>query len=167
MEELTIGHFKLQSKLGAGGMGEVYLAHDTKLDRQVAIKLLPDTVRYDAVLRERFFQEARSASALNHPNVCTIYELGDQDPAQPYICMEFVDGETLESKLKRETTLPLEEACEIISQVAQALQAAFSSGIVHRDLKPGNISINHDGIVKILDFGLAKRLTGWRAACNR
>ena len=140
-------------------MGEVYLAHDTKLDRQVAIKLLPDTVRYDAVLRERFFQEARSASALNHPNVCTIYELGDQDPAQPYICMEFVDGETLESKLKRETTLPLEEACEIISQVAQALQAAFSSGIVHRDLKPGNISINHDGIVKILDFGLAKRLT--------
>ena len=159
MEERTIGQFKLQSKLGAGGMGEVYLAHDTKLDRQVAIKLLPDAVRYDAVLRERFFQEARSASALNHPNVCTIYELGDQDPAQPYICMEFVDGETLETKLKGETPLSLEETCEIISQVAQALRTAFSSGIVHRDLKPANISITHDGIVKILDFGLAKRLT--------
>ncbi len=140
-------------------MGEVYLAHDTKLDRKVAIKLLPDSVRYDATLRERFFQEARSASALNHPNVCTIYELGDQDPTQPFICMEFVDGETLKDKIDGGVQLEVNEICNIVQQVTRALTAAFEKGIVHRDLKPANISITQEGVVKILDFGLAKRLS--------
>ena len=139
-------------------MGEVYLAHDTSLQRQVAIKLLPERLCADENLRQRFLQEARSASALNHPNVCTIYEVGETGSGQPYICMEFLDGESLEQVISDNTSLPIPRICEIVRQIVTALCSAFEKQIVHRDLKPGNVSINSQDVVKLLDFGLAKRL---------
>ena len=154
----NIGHFKIDKKIGEGGMGEVYLAHDTSLQRQVAIKLLPERLCADENLRQRFLQEARSASALNHPNVCTIYEVGETGSGQPYICMEFLDGESLEKVISDNTSLPIPRICEIVRQIVTALCGAFEKRIVHRDLKPGNVSMNSQDVVKLLDFGLAKRL---------
>lgn len=153
-----IGHFQIQRKLGAGGMGEVYLANDTSLERQVAIKMLPENLCEDESLRQRFLQEARAASALNHPNVCTIHEVGETESGRPYICMEFIDGDSLEGVINENTTLSYERIGEIARQIAAALCAAYESRIVHRDLKPGNISINSQGVLKILDFGLAKKM---------
>ncbi len=148
-----IGRYEICSQLGAGGMGEVYLAQDTKLDRKVALKILPDDLGgHDRV--RRFLQEARAVSALNHPNILTIYEIDEIDSAQ-FIATEFIEGETLRARM-RIVPLKPSEAIDVGIQVASALCAAHSVGIVHRDIKPDNIMLRRDGIVKVLDFGIAK-----------
>jgi serine/threonine protein kinase len=147
--------YRLLRKLGAGGMGEVFLAEDTRLGRQVALKLLAPELAKDEMHRRRFVREARSASALSHPNVCVIHEVGELDDGRPFIAMEFIEGLTLETRIEG-GPIPIEEAVSIIVQVADALEAAHSRGIVHRDIKPANISVDARGQVKVLDFGLAK-----------
>ncbi len=149
-----IPHYRIVNKLGEGGMGEVYLAQDTKLERRVALKVLPDEVAADGERLKRFGQEARAASALNHPNILTIYEIGEFEAAN-YISTEFVDGDTLRDLLHSKT-ISLEKTLDIAIQAASALAAAHEAGIIHRDIKPENIMIRHDGLVKVLDFGLAK-----------
>ncbi len=162
MKGRGIGHYKVLSKLGSGGMGEVYLAQDTTLGRKVAIKLLPDRFTLEADRIRRFQQEARSASALNHPNILTIYEIGEVEN-RPYIATEFIDGRTLRHFISG-GSLKLGEALEVAIQITGALQAAHEAGIVHRDIKPENIMIrSRDRIAKVLDFGLAK-LAGQPAA---
>ncbi|HWF89388.1 MAG TPA: protein kinase [Pyrinomonadaceae bacterium] len=151
-----IGRYEICSQLGAGGMGEVYLANDTKLDRKVALKILPSDVvdeQSDERVR-RFIQEAKAVSALNHPNILTIYEI-DQIDARHFIATEFIDGETLRARIKK-GPLTATEALEVGIQVAGALSSTHDVGIIHRDIKPDNIMLRHDGIVKVLDFGLAK-----------
>src|SRR5262245_17298650 len=156
-----ISHYEILSRLGAGGMGEVYLAEDTKLGRKVALKLLPaEFTRDDGPVR-RFTQEARAASALNHPNILTIFEIGEANDAR-YIATEFIDGQTLRELLKGGRLSP-GAALDIGAQIAAALAAAHGAGIVHRDIKPENVMLRRDGIVKVLDFGLAK-LTEHRPA---
>src|ERR1041384_7955845 len=149
-----IGHYKVVSLLGVGGMGHVYLAEDAKLGRKVALKLLPTSYTRDGSRLRRFQQEARSASALNHPNILTIHELGEVGGRQ-FIATEFVEGETLREHLRR-GPLNLPETLDIAIQIAGALAAAHKAGIVHRDIKPENIMLRHDGYIKVLDFGLAK-----------
>ena len=153
----VIAHYRILRKLGAGGMGEVYLAHDTRLDREVALKLLPPDLADDPMRRRRFLTEAKAASALNHPNVCTIHEVSELAGPHLYIAMEFVAGETLTARAQS-ARLEIREIIEIGTQIADALDAAFVKGIVHRDIKPSNICLNERGHVKVLDFGLAKRL---------
>ncbi|MBO0860422.1 MAG: protein kinase [Chloracidobacterium sp.] len=153
----TISHYRILSKLGAGGMGEVYLAGDLKLGRRVALKLLPAKFTQDPERVRRFEQEARAASATSHPNILTIYEIGHVETetgVMHFMAMEFVEGETLRQRLKQ--GLKLDEAIEIAIQIASALAAAHGVGITHRDIKPENIMLRRDGYVKILDFGLAK-----------
>jgi len=150
----TLSHYRIISKLGAGGMGEVYLAQDTKLDRRVALKTLPADVAADQTRMRRFVQEAKAASALNHPNIITIHEIEHSDSLN-FIITEFIDGETLRLRM-RHAPIKLSEVLDVAIQCASALSAAHATGIVHRDLKPENIMIRFDGIVKILDFGLAK-----------
>ena len=150
----TIGHYVIRSLLGSGGMGEVYLARDTKLDRDVALKLLPAALADDPGRLRRFELEARSASALNHPAIVTIYDLG-QAESQPYISMELVDGQTLRQML-RAGTPTLRRTLQVTAPIADALAKAHEAGIVHRDLKPENLMVSNDGFAKILDFGLAK-----------
>ena len=148
-----IGRYEVLTLLGAGGMGEVYLAQDTKLDRKLAIKILPaDLVGQDRV--RRFIQEAKAASALNHPNIITIYEIDEIDSEQ-FIATEFIEGETLRDRIRKGAIHP-REAIDIAMQVASALTATHAVGVVHRDIKPENIMLRRDGIVKVLDFGLAK-----------
>src|SRR5882724_10659933 len=149
-----LSRYRIVSKIGAGGMGEVYLAHDTKLDRRVALKILPEVFAQDAERMRRFIQEAKSASALNHPNIITIHEIGDADGAH-FIATEYVEGETLSRRLRSEP-MSLRSAIDIAIQVASALQAAHDAGIVHRDIKPDNVMIRPDSFVKLLDFGIAK-----------
>ena len=150
-----LGRYEIRSQLGAGGMGEVYLAEDTILLRKVALKLLPSDLVQHRERLGRFRQEALSASALNHPNILTVYEIGEADSAR-FIATEYVDGKTLRQHLKL-SHLSLREALDVASQVASALAAAHKAGVVHRDIKPENIMIRHDdSIVKVLDFGLAK-----------
>ncbi len=149
-----IDHYTIVSKIGSGGMGEVYLANDGKLGRQVAIKLLPEAFTKDDDRLRRFQQEARTASALNHPNILTIHEIGETDSTK-YIATEYIDGETLRQKLNRER-LAVADAMEIAVQTASALAAAHEAGIIHRDIKPENIMLRRDNLVKVLDFGLAK-----------
>jgi predicted ATPase len=149
-----LGPYEVQSPLGSGGMGEVYRARDTRLGRSVAIKILPSNLSSDPERLGRFEQEARSASALNHPNIITIYELG-QDASTHYIAMELVEGKTLRELLASGLP-PIRKAIEIAAQVAEGLAKAHEAGIAHRDLKPENLMVSHDGYVKILDFGLAK-----------
>src|SRR5262245_19259454 len=156
-----IGHYKILSLLGAGGMGEVYLAEDAKLRRKVALKLLPAEFTRDAGRLRRFVQEAQAASALNHPNILTILEIGETNEAH-YIATEFIDGQTLRERLKGGKLSP-PAALEIAAQISAALAAAHGAGIVHRDIKPENVMLRRDGIVKVLDFGLAK-LTEHRPA---
>ncbi len=160
-EKLTIvepgrmlGHYKILNMLGAGGMGAVYLAQDSKLGRKIAIKMLPATFSTDSARLRRFQQEARAASATNHPNILTVHEIGEIDGAN-YIVTEFVDGETLRQRLNGER-LSFEVALDVAIQVASALEAAHQAGIAHRDIKPENIMLRRDGIVKVLDFGIAK-----------
>ena len=149
-----LGPYRILRPIGSGGMGEVYLAQDTRLGRRAAVKVLPASLSADQNRVQRFRQEARAASALNHPNILTIYEIGEQDSIL-FIASEFVEGRTLRS-LIREGDLRLVEALDIAIQAAGALAAAHNAGIVHRDIKPENIMVRPDGYVKILDFGLAK-----------
>src|SRR6266699_5812295 len=148
-----LGRYEIRSKIGAGGMGEVYLALDTELDRTVAIKILPETLASDQQRLQRFIQEARAASALNHPHILTIYEVGVTGNSR-FIATEFIDGETLRQRIS--AGLNLAEALEIAIQVGSALSAAHAAGIIHRDIKPENIMVRRDGYIKVLDFGLAK-----------
>lgn len=151
-----IGPYRIIERLGAGGMGEVYLAHDTRLSRLVALKLLPVYFASDEARLRRFQSEARAASALNHPNILTIYEVGESDGVY-FIATEFIDGKTI-GELMREQDLSLAEILDCVEQVASALTLAHAAGIVHRDIKPENIMRRHDGLLKILDFGIAKLL---------
>jgi eukaryotic-like serine/threonine-protein kinase len=146
--------YRILAPLGAGGMGEVYLAEDTRLGRKVALKLLPEELTKDPERVRRFIQEAKAASALNHPNIITIYEIG-QAGGRDYIATEYIEGETLREKARAERP-SLSSALEMASQIASALDAAHEAGIVHRDIKPDNIMVRRDGIIKVLDFGLAK-----------
>src|SRR6266403_4598055 len=148
-----LGPYEIIAPLGAGGMGEVYRAQDTRLDRSVAIKILSPAFSADSDRLRRFEQEARSASALNHPNIITIYELG-RDGSTRYIAMELVEGKTVRELMV--AGLPIRKAIEIAAQAADGLTKAHEAGIAHRDLKPENLMISNDGFVKILDFGLAK-----------
>jgi serine/threonine protein kinase/Flp pilus assembly protein TadD len=153
----SLGHYRIISKIGAGGMGEVYLAHDTKLDRRVALKILPAEFAEDKDRMSRFVLEAKSASALNHPNIITIYEINEFAQTH-FIATEFIDGKTLNEYVKS-NPLNFKSSLEIGIQIASALDEAHSAGIVHRDIKPDNVMIRPNGLVKILDFGIAK-LTG-------
>src|SRR5215217_4843206 len=150
----TIAHYRIVEPIGAGGMGAVYKAYDNKLQRVVALKLLPPEYVSQEDRRRRFFQEARAASALNHPHILTIYEVGEDD-SRPYIAMEYVEGDTLRKKIVS-NGLPLREALDIAIQIASGLARAHELGIIHRDLKPENLMLSRDGFAKILDFGLAK-----------
>jgi len=154
MIEEAISHYRILSKLGAGGMGEVYLAQDTKLDRKVALKILPADVAANRDRMERFVREAKAAAALNHPNIAHIYEIGEVDGLH-FIAMEYIEGDTLREKIHRERT-DLRKLLRYLQNVAEGLAKAHAAGIVHRDLKPDNIMITVDGHAKILDFGLAK-----------
>src|SRR5215510_10104385 len=149
-----IGQYEVTSPLGEGGMGVVFRAHDTKLQRDVALKLLPDHFADDPDRLVRFQREAQVLASLNHPKIAQIYGLEDST-SQRCIVMELVEGETLQERLKR-GPIPIEEALPIAKHVAEALEAAHEKGIIHRDLKPANIKLTHDGTVKVLDFGLAK-----------
>src|SRR5579862_9373197 len=149
-----LGPYEIVSPLGAGGMGEVYRARDTRLGRDVAIKVLPEALANDADRLRRFEQEARTVAALNHPNILGIHDIGNYS-GSPYLVSEFLEGKTLREKLK-DGPLPLRRASEYALGIAHGLAAAHEKGIIHRDLKPENIFITNDNRVKILDFGLAK-----------
>ena len=169
-----LGHYKIVSQVGAGGMGEVYLAQDTRLDRKIALKVLPADVASNRDRMERFVREAKSAAALNHPHIAHIYEIGSsptvREGAQAstsgethFIAMEYIDGETLRETIHRDKT-PLPKLLKYLTQVAEGLAKAHAAGIVHRDLKPDNIMITRDGFAKILDFGLAKLIEAQRSS---
>ena len=148
----TLGPYRILQKIGAGGMGEVYKAHDSRLNRTVAIKVLPPTLATPERL-QRFEQEARAASALNHPNILTIHDVGREGDIA-YFATEWVDGQTLR-ELVRGGRLPPRRILQIAQQIAEGLAKAHAAGIVHRDLKPENVMITSDGLVKIVDFGVA------------
>jgi len=148
-----LGPYEIQSALGAGGMGEVYRARDTRLERTVAIKILPAHLPPSSELRVRFEREARAVSSLNHPHICHLYDIGSQDGIA-YLVMEYMEGETLADRL-RKGALPLKQSLEFGRQIAEALATAHHAGILHRDLKPGNVMLTAGG-AKLLDFGLAK-----------
>ena len=150
----SLGPYEIQAPLGAGGMGEVYQARDTRLDRTVAIKVLPEHVASDPDLKQRFEREAKTISSLNHPHICTLYDIGSQDGID-FLVMEYLEGETLAQRLEKGALL-LDQALQIAIEIADALDKAHRQGIVHRDLKPGNIMLTKSG-AKILDFGLSRQ----------
>ena len=151
----TLGPYAILAELGHGGMGVVYTAHDPRLDRQVAIKVLPPDLTRDDTAKQRFLQEAKAASALDHPNICNIHEINETPDGQLYLVMAYYEGETLKQRIER-GALGVDEAIDIATQVGQGLAEAHGAGIVHRDIKPANLLIAKGGVVKILDFGLAK-----------
>ena len=157
MEGQTLSHYRVLDKLGGGGMGIVDKALDTHLDRHVALKLLPPELTRDEDARERFVREVKAASALDHPNICTVYDIDSTPDEQLFIAMGFYDGETLWKWLEH-GPLPVDEALDIAAQVAQGLSKAHDAGIIHRDIKPANLMLTQDGFVKIVDFGIAKLL---------
>src|SRR5579863_7317001 len=148
-----LGPYEIQSPLGAGGMGEVYRARDTRLERTVAIKILPAHLSSSAELKARFEREARAVSSLNHPHICHLYDIGSQDDTA-YLVMEYLEGETLADRIHK-GLMPLKQALEFGVQITEALATAHRAGILHRDLKPGNVMLTPGG-AKLLDFGLAK-----------
>ncbi|MGA9826794.1 MAG: serine/threonine-protein kinase, partial [Rhodanobacteraceae bacterium] len=149
-----LGHYDIVAELGRGGMGVVYKGHESSLNRYVAIKVLSDSLAHDESVKERFLREARSMAALNDPHIIQIYFIGDDD-GQTYFVMEFVDGESLGSMLKREKTLAVDAAAKVIYQTALGLATAHDHGVIHRDIKPGNLMIGSRGMLKIADFGIA------------
>ena len=151
----TISHYEILEKVGAGGMGEIYLARDPRLNRKVAVKVLPASVTGDSDRRRRFLQEAQAASGLNHPNIITIHDILSDEYGNEFMVMEYVDGRTLGEVIPR-GGLGEAETLQYATQIADALGAAHAAGIVHRDLKPGNVMVTDSGRVKVLDFGLAK-----------
>ena len=153
----VVSSYQLMSRLGAGGMGEVYLAYDMKLDRRVALKVLSPEVAADRDRLRRFHQEARAASSLNHPHIVVVHDFGELD-GRPYMVTEFIEGETLRHRLQK-GRLPIRDVIDIGLQMAGALSAAHARGLVHRDIKPDNVMVRPDGYTKVLDFGLAKLAT--------
>ena len=161
----TVGHYRILERLGGGGMGVVYRAEDTRLRRSVALKFLPPELTRDAAAKERFAQEARTASALDHPNVCTIHEIDETSDGQVFICMAYYDGESLKARLAR-GPLSIEETLGIAIQVAEGLAQAHAHGIIHRDIKPANVMLTRDGMPKVVDFGIAMLAGRGRASAT-
>jgi serine/threonine-protein kinase len=151
----TVSHYRIETKLGEGGMGVVYQAQDLSLERRVALKFLPSHLVGDSNAKGRFLHEARAASALDHPNICVIYEIDEREDGELFIAMAHYKGETLAQKLDR-GPLPIPETLAITHQIAQGLAKAHEIGIIHRDIKPANLMVTDGGLVKILDFGIAK-----------
>ena len=155
VETLAAGRYRVERMLGQGGMAAVYLAHDSELDRAVAIKVLAEHLANDEAFRQRFLREARMAAKLSHPNIVHVYDQGDED-GRPFIVMEYVDGPTLGEELKRTGPLPPARVVDLALQICGGLEHAHASGLVHRDVKPGNLLLREDGTVKIADFGIAR-----------
>ncbi len=161
-----LGPYQIVSQLGSGGMGVVYTAHDPRLDRRVAIKLLPPDLTRDEIAKQRFLQEAKAASALDHPNICTIFEINETPDGQLYLVMAHYEGETLKERIAR-GPLELSDAIDIATQVGQGLAEAHGAGIVHRDIKPANLLVTKTGVAKILEVAASgSPFTPWTTPGN-